>query len=128
MNSKQTFSKRERISSQKEIDLLFSEGSSFIAYPLRIIYVERQALSEVSASVLVSVSKRRFKQAVKRNHLKRLIREAYRLNKDNFLQFLGNRGKNILVAFIFVGTEVCLYSDMESSMKKSLKILQDRLS
>ena len=127
MNSKQTFRKEERISLQKEIDLLFKEGVSFIAYPLRIIYVEKKPFLGVDVSVLVSVSKKKFKQAVKRNRLKRLIRESYRLNKKSLCEFLNEREVGLLVAFLFVGKELNQYKEIEMAVTKALNILEERL-
>ncbi len=77
---KYTFPKRERLCSIKSIDSLFSGGESFIAYPLRVVYRIETENDETqrSASLLISVSKKKFKRAVKRNRVKRLIREAYR--------------------------------------------------
>ncbi|MCC8146513.1 MAG: ribonuclease P protein component [Bacteroidales bacterium] len=128
MNSQHTFKKGERLSSQKEIDLLFNEGFSYMAYPLRIVFVGNKPFSDMPAAVLVSVPKKRFKHAVTRNRIKRLIREAYRLNKLSFLQFLEQKDKGALIAFIYVGKDVCSYKDMEGAMKKALNTLQDKLS
>ncbi|GHV58128.1 ribonuclease P protein component [Bacteroidia bacterium] len=114
----QRFTKAERISIQREIDLLFSEGKSFTAYPLRVVYVERKPVSEIPVSVLISVSKKRFKRAVKRNRIKRLIRETYRLNKSTLWESLASSGKDLLVAFIYIGNEVCDFEKMEEAMKK----------
>lgn len=64
---------------------MFAGGSrSFSIFPLRVIWLPVEEL-DVQASILISVSKRRFKRAVKRNRIKRQIREAYRLNKQILL-------------------------------------------
>jgi len=127
LNSKQTFRKEERIFLQKEIDLLFKEGVSFISYPLRVVYVEKKTLSEAGISILISVSKRKFKQAVKRNRLKRLIRESYRLNKKPLCEFLKERESGLLVAFLFVGKELNQYKEIEMAVVKALSALKERL-
>lgn len=74
-----TLSKEERISSKKLIQELFTKSSSFYLYP----FVVKHSPSDHPSlhRVLISVSKRKFKTAVKRNLLKRRTREAYRLNK-----------------------------------------------
>ena len=127
MNFKQTFKKEERVSLQKEIDLLFGEGVSFISYPLRVIYVEKKPLSGVDTSILVSVSKKKFKQAVKRNRLKRLIRESYRLNKKTLCRHLKEKDSGLLIAFLFVGKELSEYKEIEAAVTKALNILIERL-
>ena len=127
MNLGQTFKKEERIFLQKEIDFLFKEGVSFISYPLRVIYVERKPLSGADISILISVSKRKFKQAVKRNRLKRLIRESYRISKKPLCELLKERESGLLVAFLFVGKELNPHKEIETAVTKALNILEERL-
>jgi len=72
-----TYNKHEKLKSQKTIEKLFLEGKSISAYPLRLVYLKHNDCNKVG----VSVSKRNFKRAVDRIRIKRLLREAYRLNK-----------------------------------------------
>ena len=77
-----TLEKRERMNSKILIEKLFSGGSkSLSAFPLRIVYMLVEDENLPTASLLISVPKKRFKRAVKRNRVKRQIREAYRKNK-----------------------------------------------
>lgn len=69
-----------------------------------------------------SVSRRNFKRAVKRNLLKRLMREAYRLNKDRLYQALGDK-EQLAVMFIYAGREVKDYELIEKSLKQALSKL-----
>ena len=72
-----TLRKSERLDKKKVIEKMFAGGSrSFSVFPLRVVYLPVEEL-EAPVSILVSVSKRRFKRAVKRNRVKRQIREAY---------------------------------------------------
>ncbi len=60
-------------------------------YPIRMIYAIGQcdaASREPQAKIMVSVPKRYFKRAVKRNRVKRQLREAYRRNKHLLLDML----------------------------------------
>ena len=82
-----TYPKQEKLKSHTIISLMFSEGKSVSKYPLRLVYVP---LSEADANGVpfqmgVSVSKKHFKKAIDRNYYKRLLREAYRLNKHILL-------------------------------------------
>lgn len=81
----QSFKKIEKLKSQKLIEKLFSEGKSIAVYPLRLVYLKTSFEDPVKLKVGVSVSKRNFKKAVDRNRMKRLMREAYRLNKSKYL-------------------------------------------
>ena len=68
-----TLHKSERLDKKKVIDKMFSGGArSFSVFPLRVVYLPVEEL-EAPVSILVSVSKRRFKRAVKRNRVKRQI-------------------------------------------------------
>ena len=79
-----TLGKKERLNSKTLIERLFLGGSkSFPAFPLRVVYMSVEPVEEdmAAASILISVPKKRFKRAVKRNLVKRQVREAYRKNK-----------------------------------------------
>ena len=100
-----TFPKEEHLCRKKLIDELFGkQGSSFGVYPLRIVWVASPAPTAAAPQVLISVSKRTFKRAVDRNRLKRLIREAYRLNKYRLLEQPSGH-QVALLGIIFTGKE-----------------------
>jgi ribonuclease P protein component len=91
-----SYPKSEKLKSKKTIDLLFSKGKSVSKYPLRLVYVEsdfdisesRDFGTAQKIKMGVSVSKKYFKHAVDRNYFKRLLREAYRLNKHLLIDHL----------------------------------------
>jgi len=126
LDNKCTFKKSERISLQREINDLFNQGDSFISYPLRVIYVKQMPDSGATSSVLISVPKKKFKSAVKRNRMKRLIREAYRLNKAYLIRHLQEKESGLLIAFLFVGNELCKWKEIETSIQKGIKILIEK--
>lgn len=77
-----TFRKRERLRLRTDIDELFSAGSkAFSAFPVRAV-CRRVRYDGIEVSVLISVPKRHLRHAVERNHVKRRLRESYRLNKE----------------------------------------------
>ncbi|MEO0060144.1 MAG: ribonuclease protein component [Bacteroidota bacterium] len=79
------YPKADKLKSKKTIDSLFSKGKSVARFPLRLVFVESDYGLDLSTNqklkIGVSVSKKNFKKAVDRNYFKRLLREAYRLNK-----------------------------------------------
>jgi len=74
-----------------------------------------------------SVSKRSFKRAVKRNLLKRLMRETYRLNKSSLIAELESRNEQLGVMFIYAAKEIRDYETVEKGMLKSLEKLKKEL-
>ena len=126
VNRKFTFPKQERLSWKRHIDLLFAHGRSFVAFPLRVIYlpVEEDALS-ARASVLISVPKKKFKRAIKRNLIKRRMREAYRIHKQELFDALANNQQRMLVAFLYLDKEILPFSEIEKAMQKALDILRN---
>ncbi|MDD6211465.1 MAG: ribonuclease P protein component [Bacteroidales bacterium] len=122
-----SFEKGERLCSKKEIEALFSSGKGFIVYPLRVVYLVTDDKGEFP-SIMCTVPKRRFKRAVDRNRIKRLIRESYRLNKSLLFEFLKEKGYTLNIAFIFLGEELPKYQLLEQSMNKAFVKLKEKLS
>ena len=80
-NKRYTLSKEERLSWKRYIDLLFAKGQSFVAFPLRVVYLPIEEEMPTRVSFMVSVPKKKFKRAVKRNLIKRRVRETFRVRK-----------------------------------------------
>lgn len=121
-----SFHKDERLCSKKIIDKLFSEGKSIFAFPLKIAYLEIPLNSKYKVQAAFSVGKRNFKKAVQRNLIKRRMREAYRLNKSNFYEELGE--KQVAVFFIYTGKNIPEFRQIEEAVKKGLKKITQETS
>lgn len=120
--------KPERLSRKKIIEKLFAGGSrSFSIFPLRVVWLPVEEL-DVQASLLVSVSKRRFKRAVKRNRVKRQIREAYRLNKQPLLEALAEKDFRLALAFIYLSDELVDSTVIAEKMKIALVRIVEKVS
>jgi len=120
--------KPERLSRKKIIEKLFAGGSrSFSIFPLRVVWLPVEELN-VQASLLVSVSKRRFKRAVKRNRVKRQIREAYRLNKQPLLEALAEKDLRLALAFIYLSDELTDSAVIAEKMKIALARIVEKVS
>lgn len=123
-----TLHKSERLDKKKVIEKMFAGGSrSFSVFPLRVVYLPVEEL-EASASILVSVSKRRFKRAVKRNRVKRQIREAYRLNKQGLLEVLASRQCRLAIAFIYLSDQLAETSLIEERVKTALARIAEKVA
>ena len=101
-------------------------SKSFSIFPIRVVYMPVEQ-GEASASILVSVSKRRFKRAVKRNRVKRQIREAYRKNKHLLVDGLQSREQHLAIAFIYLSDELATTVELEEKMKIALSRISEKL-
>lgn len=110
-----TYPKKEKLKSKKLIDQLFTEGKSVSAFPLRLVYLGTTFDDAVMAKTGVSVSKRNFKTAVARNHIKRLLREAYRLNKG---QYFNNLTTPHAFMILYIGKEKPTFAQIENRMNQ----------
>ncbi|KIA93762.1 ribonuclease P [Pedobacter kyungheensis] len=121
-----TFRKEERLCSRKHLDLLFKNGSSFLLYPFRVSYLFIDQPADVPAQVVINVPKKRYKRAVDRNLLKRRIREAYRLNKQNQLYLPLPTDKGLLLFSIqFVGKDKYAFPFIEKKLIATFKRFQN---
>lgn len=123
-----TLRKSERLDKKKVIEKMFAGGShSFSVFPLRVVYLPVEEL-EATASILVSVSKRRFKRAVKRNRVKRQIREAYRVNKHELLSVLAEKQCRLAIAFIYLSDRLEDFSLIETRVKTALARIAEKVN
>jgi ribonuclease P protein component len=131
LESKQqyTLGKADKLKSRKAIEQIFKEGKSFSVFPFRVLYLQAPALRPLHTAncplqTAFSVSKRYFKKATDRNRVKRLMREAWRLQKNNLTQKINN--KNLQVFIIYTGNELpeyeVVFEKITAVIKRLIKI------
>ncbi len=112
-----SFPKKEKLKSKKLIDALFAHGKSISQYPIKLIYLQTKLPYDVPIQATVSVSKKKFKSAVKRNRIKRLMRESYRHNKS--LVF-NNSDASFAFLFLYLGKEIPDFKTIDEKLKSVL--------
>jgi ribonuclease P protein component len=107
-----TLGKNERLKSRKQIEQLFSEGKNFPLSPFRIYYLVTPPSTNSSSTLQfgVGVSGKNFKRAVDRNRVKRLTREAYRLQKKQLQEATMQKKLQLNIFFIYTGKELPSFS------------------
>ena len=123
-NQKYTLPKSKRLNSKLIIERLFAGGNhSFPAFPMRVVYmwVDPNEFTVSPVSMLVSVPKKRFKRAVKRNHVKRQVREAFRLQQYLLTDLLNEHpDKRLVLGFIWLDNQLHTTEEIHFKMKKLL--------
>lgn len=118
--------KIEKLCSETAIARLFRHSAddgvrTALCYPLRISWALNEKRVAPCPQFLVSVPKKRLRHAVDRVRMRRVIREAYRLNRDIVPQNLP-----VDIALIYVASEKLPYSRVESAVRKLLSRVNAR--
>ena len=103
--------KGERLKSAALMDLTFKQGVKIKAYPVLVRATVAPLTQEVPFQAAFTVGKKRFRRAVDRNRIKRLLREAWRVEKTALAKNWEPGAPQWAVVFIFVGQEVPSFDD-----------------
>ncbi len=138
-----TFKKNERLGNYRLRQILFTQGRRFYHHPFAIHWFcfPREEFSKnftpgilpdnarfrYPAKVLVSVSRRNKANAVSRNRIKRVVKEAYRKNKRSFYSFLERKQAYCLVGMIYAGRKMPVYEHTMDAMQEALELLVERI-
>ncbi len=118
-----SFTKAERLCSKKAIERLFAEGHSFAKYPIRLVWLPMEVTPGATypVQVAMSVPRKKFKKAVVRNRIRRLMREAYRMNKYRLYRELQQEEEQYVFMLIYTAMEELPLGIIEESMQNIIR-------
>ena len=129
-----TFQKLDKLKSRKQTQFLFSKGQAITVFPIRLVYTieifDNTSSTTHSSNLLqagVGAPSNTFKKAVLRNRVKRLLREAYRLEKPSFVNQAALENKKVNLFFLYTDTLVLTQAEIQAKVKEALALLLTKL-
>jgi ribonuclease P protein component len=117
-----SYNKKEKLKSRKQLEQIFTEGKSLTVFPLKIFYELNQEQDNIIKAG-VGVSRKNFRKSVHRNRIKRLLRETYRTEKTELLNYLEENKKQIALFFLYIDKAQPDYFSLKQTMQTALKKL-----
>ena len=129
-----TYQKLDKLKSRKQTQFLFSKGQAITVFPIRLVYtieiIDNTSSTTRSSNLLqagVGAPSNTFKKAVLRNRVKRLLREAYRLEKPSFVNQAALENKKVNLFFLYTDTLVLPQAEIQAKVKEALALLLTKL-
>ena len=117
------FPKKQKLCSETVIKEMFSNGKSFTTSAVRLVWKEDNNQDEVAVKSIIVVPKKKIRLAVKRNIIRRRMKEAYRLHKIELENMLKGKKLQLSIAMIYQKENILSYKTMEEEIKLILERL-----
>lgn len=121
------FPSNERIKSKLILEQVYNEGILIKAYPLKIKFLEVEALADNTVQIVISIPKRIIKNATSRNRIRRQIKEIYRLNKAQLIEKYQAKNTGLALFLIYTGKESPTFGHLENKLKELISKLEQDL-
>lgn len=120
-----TFRKNDRLYHLRQIKRLFSEGRIIVIKPLKITWLIQHQGNGNGVKLMISYPKIFCKKAIRRNKIKRRLREAYRQNKKIIHDVLLPSGRSLLICITYTSKEILSYSEIQDKIILILSRLKE---
>ena len=122
----QQLSKKDRLFCSRKIEALFSEGERLYEFPFNVIWKKDDTLQS-TLKVAISIPKKKLSKASQRNHVKRLVREAYRKQNSILVEKLLQENKSINLMLVYTLSSILSYNEIEDKISVTLQRLADEV-
>lgn len=114
---KNGLTKGERLTGKDKIENLYRKGRHITEFPIKVIWLDKELEpGEPPARIVFSVPKRKFKRAIKRNKIRRLCKEAFRQNKQEFYSQLQHNNKQVWLFMIYLSDEIPTHKNISQKI------------
>ena len=113
---KNTLPKSDRLTNRVSISQIYNGGKHLNEFPFKIVWRKEEEADYLGLKVVFSVPKRKFKRAVDRNQIKRLIREVYRSNKQLCFESAETKNMSVSLFIVYLGKEIPSYQLVEDKI------------
>lgn len=101
----------------KSVEKIHLEGKSIFSFPFKIYYAKNG--TEEKTNLIISVPKKIYKRAVRRNLVRRRIREAFRLSDQNI-----NAAKGLDILLVYISPEILEYGRIADTLTEALSKME----
>lgn len=126
VSKKNIFPKNARLKSRKKLQEVFSSGKKIYSGPVKLLYIKEAGAADIKCGI--GVNGRYFKKAVDRNRIKRLLKEAYRLQQHSLRDFVALQPTNLSIFLLFTGKEMTDYDTIFKLVGNNLQKLEKQLN
>ena len=123
---KHTYGKDQKLKSVLVFERVFTEGEKIKAFPILARHTTSSFDANVPFQVATTVSKRIFRKAVSRNRIKRLLREAWRLEKHRLETDWTKGDPQGALVLIYVGSEIPTFENCADTIRKIVDVLLEK--
>lgn len=121
-----TFGKKQKLKSKIALERTFTEGKKIKAFPIIARHSHSSHEGDFPFQVATTVSKRRFRKAVSRNRIKRLMREAWRLQKHRVEQNWKVGDPKEALIFLYIGNRIPTFEECMKNISRIVDVLVDK--